>query len=147
MRLLSHAFQYTRDAEAARDITQECWLAMVRGISTLRDPTRFRPWAYQIVANKARDWVRREQTRRRAAGNAVPTETEANISSRRNDIALVREGIAQLDPNRRFILTSFYLDEMSVQEIGHALSIPVGTVKSRLFHARKALRSILEEEV
>ncbi|NIR42695.1 MAG: sigma-70 family RNA polymerase sigma factor, partial [Gemmatimonadetes bacterium] len=58
----------------------------------------------------------------------------------------VRAGLTELNPRQRLILTWFYLEEMSVREIADALSIPVGTVKSRLFHARNALRARLEEE-
>ena len=61
-------------------------------------------------------------------------------------VARIREGIVRLDGDQRLILTWFYLEEMSVREIADALSIPVGTVKSRLFHARSALRACLEEE-
>lgn len=145
-RLLGHAFRFTGDAEAARDITQDCWLAIVRGISTLQDPTRFRPWAYRIVANKSRDWVRREQARRRAADVVGAAKRESGAACVRDAVARIREGIARLDGEQRLILTWFYLEEMSVREIADALSIPVGTVKSRLFHARSALRACLEEE-
>ncbi len=145
-RLLGHAFRFTGDTEAAKDITQDCWLAIVRGISTLQDPARFRPWAYRIVANKSRDWVRREQARRRAVYIAAAAETESGAGCAQDAVARIHEGIARLDGDQRLILTWFYLEEMSVHEIADALSIPGGTVKSRLFHARSALRACLEEE-
>lgn len=53
LRLVGLAMQHTGDAEASQDVAQEGWLAIVRGLSSLRDPGRFRSWAYRIVLNKA----------------------------------------------------------------------------------------------
>lgn len=146
-RLLSHALRYTRNRDAARDVTQDSWVAIIKGISRLDDPTRFRAWAYRIVANKARDWVRREQARRRAAAGAPAAATAAEAMAAKGDVARIREGIAQLEPDQRLILSWFYLEDMSLRDIAEALSIPVGTVKSRLFHTRAALRASLTEEI
>jgi len=152
-RLLRQAFRYARSVDAARDITQESWMAIVKGISGLSDAARFRPWAYRIVANKARDWVRREQAQRRAMTDAVavtdtvPTvQAAAEHTGPARNIQRIREGIERLEPEQRLILTWFYLEEMALRDIAEALSIPVGTVKSRLFHARAALRAHLMEE-
>jgi RNA polymerase sigma-70 factor (ECF subfamily) len=156
-RFLSHAFRYTRNADAARDVAQESWLAIIKGISGLDDAARFRAWAYRIVANKARDWVRSERSRRRAdAGAATPEGAALDgppphgvvgpIGSKR-DAARIRECVARLEPEQRLVVTWFYLEDMSLRDIAEALSIPMGTVKSRLFHARAALRASLMEEV
>lgn len=154
-RLLRHAYHFTRDAEAARDVAQESWMAVVRGLGTLRDPARFRPWALRIVANKGRDWVRREQARRKAVlGAEEDAPWEAGASAGPGAVAgpgaseavlRVRAGLAGLEPEQRLVLTWYYLEEMSVREIAEALSIPSGTVKSRLFNARRALERRLEE--
>ena len=60
-RLWAHAYRIVHDSEAAWDITQDSWLAIVRGLRKLNDPARFGPWSMQIVANKARDWIRRHK--------------------------------------------------------------------------------------
>jgi len=145
-RLLAHAFRYTQSGDAARDVTQESWMAIVKGLSRLDDATRFRAWAYRIVANKARDWVRREQARRRAADGApMPDIVDARAAAQ-DDMARIRDAVARLEPDQRLILSWFYLEDMSLREIAEALSIPTGTVKSRLFHARAALRASLTED-
>jgi RNA polymerase sigma-70 factor (ECF subfamily) len=56
----------------------------------------------------------------------------------------LRRALATLPPEQRAGLALFYIDGLSVAEIAEALGIPVGTVKSRLFHARRALRHQLE---
>lgn len=146
-RVLRRAFYFTRDPEAAKDVAQESWTAVIRGLRSLRDPGRFPAWTLQIVANKSRDWVRREEARRRAArraqaelASAEPTPTPgADLVER------VRAGLAELDPARRSVLRWFYLEGRSVAEIADLLGVPAGTVKSRLFRARDALRVRLEE--
>ena len=143
-RLRGHAYQYTRDAEAAKDVAQEGWLAILRGLKRLDDPGRFRPWAYRIVANKARDWVRREQSRRRV--EHVPVQS-GEVAQPSDALSRVRAGIEELGAEQRLILRWFYMEDMSVRDIAEALSIPVGTVKSRLYHARNALKQRIEEDI
>jgi RNA polymerase sigma factor (sigma-70 family) len=144
-RFIRHAFRYTKSEDAARDVVQDTWMAMIRSLSALNDPRRFRTWSYRIVANKARDWVRREQVRRRTDANPPPPDTVDSARSD-DDITTIREGIQQLEPDQRLVLTWFYLEGMSVREIADALSIPIGTVKSRLFNARNTLRARLMEK-
>ena len=145
-RLLRQALRLTGDLEAASDAVQEAWLAIVRGLGRLHDPARFRPWAYQIVSRKCTDWVRRRQRRRRldrrvAAENGA--EAAAPVADDR--LAQVRRQLRLLPSDRRAILSMHYVEGMSVREIAEVLSIPEGTVKSRLFHARNRLRDSLEE--
>ena len=149
-RLMAHAWHLTGDAEAAADAVQEAWVAIVKGLRRLQDPARFRSWALKIVTFKCRDWIRRAQSGRRLAEGlaqeqalregAPPAPTEEVDS-----VLSMREAIAALQPDRKALLSMFYLEEMSVRDIATALSIPAGTVKSRLFHAREKLRTLLEE--
>jgi RNA polymerase sigma factor (sigma-70 family) len=144
--IVRYAHHFTQDAESARDVAQESWMAILRGLRSLRDPARFRAWALRIVANKARDWVRREQARGRSTlttGDATHAASGSAPAAEARD--RVRAGLDELAPNQRLVLSWFYLDEMSVREIAEALDVPVGTVKSRLFHARNALKTHLEE--
>jgi RNA polymerase sigma-70 factor (ECF subfamily) len=143
-RLLRNALRYTGDAEAAKDVAQEVWLAIARGLHSLNDPACFRAWAYRIVANKSRDWIRRERSRRRL--NQSLDRPSPGVEQGSEAVERIRIAIGELDTDQRTILTWFYMEEMSVREIAEALSIPPGTVKSRLYHARHALRACLEED-
>ena len=120
-------------------------MAVMRGLRSLKDPARFGAWALRIVANKGRDWVRREQSRRRADQRSQVVGSDSEATGVADPLRRVRAGLDELEPKERLVLTWFYLEEMSVREIAEALSVPVGTVKSRLFHARSALRARLEE--
>ena len=146
-RLLGHAHALTEDREAAIDVTQESWIGIVRGLHRLRDPARFPSWALRIVANKARDWIRREQSRRRVMERVeVDLPRRATSDDRDDDLERVRAGLAALDRDKRQVLSLHYLEGWSVDEIASELGAPPGTVKSRLFNARNELRRRLEEE-
>jgi RNA polymerase sigma-70 factor (ECF subfamily) len=144
-RLVRHAHDLTQDVDAAKDVTQDSWMAVVRGLGSLRDPARFKAWILRIVANKSRDWIRREQARRHAMQRAEISDTTSADTSRAEAIQRVRASLGALEPGQRQILAWFYLDGMSLSEIAAALSIPEGTVKSRLFYARQALRACVTE--
>jgi RNA polymerase sigma-70 factor (ECF subfamily) len=144
-RLVVRAQELTNDREAALDVVQESWLGIVRGLPRLRDPGRFRPWAMSIVANKARDWIRRER-RRRGVAAAVHRDMGQEERAPDHDLERVRDGLAGLEPGQRALLRRYYLEGRSVAEIASDLAIPEGTVKSRLSNARNQLRLRLEED-
>ena len=145
--VLRHAFRLTGQADAAAEIAQDVWLAIVRGLERLNDPAVFRGWVYRIVANKARDWIRGQQARRRltarVAREPLPVAGDGERSDREAAIGRLRAALETLPEDRRALLSMHYLENMGVREIAVALSIPDGTVKSRLFHARKQLKAFL----
>ena len=149
-RLGRFALRLTGDRDAAADAMQDTWIAIVRGIRRLDDPASFRAWAYRITANKCADWIRKNQ-RSRNLNEELTIESEGLVVEsaeaeleKQDDISQIRSAIKMLSDDRRMILTLKYVDEMSTREIAKALSIPEGTVKSRLYHAREDLRKILE---
>ncbi len=143
------AWRLTREREAARDVVQDAWLAIVRGLRRLDDPARFRAWAYRIVTHKCADWTRRRVARRSleqeirdaAASKAVRPPNDRDSE---DDAGLLRGALAALPDDQRAILSLHYLDGMSVREIGRVLDVPEGTVKSRMHHARNRLKQALE---
>jgi RNA polymerase sigma-70 factor (ECF subfamily) len=141
--LVRRAQSFTNDREGAMDVAQESWIGIVRGLPGLRDPASFPAWAMGIVANKSRDWVRRERSRRGTAAAAyLDAQPETTLDHR---VERVRDGLAALEPGQRDVLRRHYLESRSVAEIASELGIPEGTVKSRLHTARNQLRLRLEE--
>ena len=146
-RLLRHAQRLTDDLDTASDVLQEAWIAMVRGIGKLDDPARFPAWAYRIVTHKCADWTRRTTRQRRMKdevshqpmATSAPPQVERDEETHR-----VQQAIALLPQDRQSLLALFYLQGLGVAEIAKHLGIPRGTVKSRLFHARNALKQTLE---
>lgn len=150
-RLVRHALRLTGAPDAAGDVVQAAWIAMIGGLGRLSDAARFRRWAYQIVTHKAADWVRARQRERAQAvptgGDAVADVADAHAApeARETDeIELLRQALKRLSPERRVALSMFYLERMSLAEIAEALALPVGTVKSRLHYAKQELKRLLE---
>jgi RNA polymerase sigma-70 factor (ECF subfamily) len=148
-RLWRHAHRLTGMPDAAGDVVQAAWLAIIRGLARLSDAARFRRWAYQIVTYKAADWVRERQRERAQVGEVESDAAVARVDQRADsphddEIELLRNGLKQLSPEHRVALSMFYLERMSLAEIAEALSLPLGTVKSRLHYAKQELKKLLE---
>ena len=127
-------------AEMARDVVQETWVGAIRGLRRLHDPAQFPAWIYGIATRKCVDAIRATTRRRRldvraAAGGAGRKESLA--LEHLIDLATATRG---LPPLHRAVVHLFYREDLSVDEIASTLGIPAGTVKSRLHHAREALR-------
>ncbi len=146
-RLTRLALRLTAEREAVRDIVQDAWLAIVKGLNRLDDPARFRGWAYRIVRNRCADWTRRRATRRNAAKElqfAAATAGSSKTAGSSSQGSEIRLALASMPEEQRAILSLHYLDGMGLSEIARVLGVPKGTVKSRLFHARERLRETLE---
>ena len=145
-RLLAHATRLLGEREAARDVVQDAWVEILRGLKGLRDEAVFLPWALRIVTRRvAREIGRRQRGRRlaqAAAAEADPVQPEAGPDGA--DAARVRAAIATLPAAQAATVALFYLEDLSVAEVATALDVPVGTVKTRLMHARAKLRAQLE---
>lgn len=137
-RLWRYAYDLTGRTDAAWDITQDSWLAIVRGIGRLNDPARFKAWAYRIVTNKANDWIRRERrgaaSLERRAGEPETPEIDAATD--------LRDLLSRLSAASKTVLTLHYLEGFSVAETAGVLRIAQGTVKSRLHTARRELKQL-----
>jgi RNA polymerase sigma factor (sigma-70 family) len=135
------------DREVAKEIAQEVWIRVLRGIGTLRDCSRLRSWLFSIARRTLMDRLRQ----RYAAPVTVELDSdevpiEENIDDVEETFATLQEQLTQLPAPEREALTLFYLRELTLEEIADVLLIPVGTVKSRLFRARKMLRLKLDSK-
>ncbi|QDT70827.1 ECF RNA polymerase sigma factor SigW [Planctomycetes bacterium MalM25] len=145
-RLKRHATRLTGDPHGAADVAQEAWIAIVRGLPRLEDPACFRRWAYRIVTNKSADWVRRRQTHRAHNAPLVEEPTAASVEPTDERLDALGVALAKLPDKDRTILAMHYTESMPLTEIAEALTLPVGTVKSRLYHARQRLKATLEPQ-
>ncbi len=145
-KLVAHAWRLTGDVDLAREAAQEGWIEIVRGLGRLRDERAFPAWAYQIVSRRcARCIGRRQQDRALAAAAAEPADPSA--APEEGDapaMARLRAAMAGLPPDQRAAIGLFYLEDLDVAQVATALNVPAGTVKTRLMHARRKLRAVLE---
>jgi RNA polymerase sigma-70 factor, ECF subfamily len=141
-RLWQHAYRLVGDTEATWDITQQSWLGIIKGLQRLNDPANFRAWAYKITTNKAMDWIKKHK-----AGKQISVEEIQDRQCKDKKYTDVNELLEKLDIKKRMVLSLYYFEQLSVAEIGTALSIPAGTVKSRLDSARKEFKELWQQHL
>ena len=139
-KLWQYVFRLTCDIHAAWDITQQCWLEIIKGIRKLNDPACFKVWAYRIATNKSIDWLKNKSKDQHIDIDSI----EVDCSSKNDDLR-VKELVQRLKNDSRIVLNLYYFERLSISEIGIALKIPQGTVKSRLFKARGELKQLWEK--
>ena len=147
-RLLSHAWRLTGDVELARDAVQSGWIEIARGLRRLRDPAAFPAWAYRIVSRRCARTIRGLQQDRRLArdvaaepvADSIEPEDVAGADQTRRLHAAIRD----LPSAQRAAIALFHFEDLSIAETAVALDVPAGTVKTRLMHARRTLRAVLE---
>ncbi|HXY40048.1 MAG TPA: sigma-70 family RNA polymerase sigma factor [Vicinamibacteria bacterium] len=148
--LYNFARWLTRDASEAEDLVQETYAKALRGFPSFRAGTNFRAWIYRILRNSflsSRTGLRTEvpfdeedpDVASRAT-SSTPEELLVRSATREE----VQQALEQLPVHSREVLLLCDVEEMSYQEIAETLSIPIGTVMSRLFRARQALRRLLQ---
>ncbi|NNE58829.1 MAG: sigma-70 family RNA polymerase sigma factor [Hellea sp.] len=149
-KLMAHAYRLLGDIESARDVVQDGWSDIVKNLKRLDDTAAFPAWAYRIISRRAADNIRKKQRTRKINQAYAAEPRESNSAEYPIDIdadsSPLRRAIAGLPSKQRAAIALFYLEEFSVAETAVALSVPAGTVKTRLMKARQSLRAILEGE-
>lgn len=132
-------------ASRADDVMQEAWMRAFKSIKKLEDGHKLRPWLYQIARRSAVDLLRQETALSAKHDLVSEEELHSEVDFDRFDAESVHKGLARIGWNHAEVLTLFFLDELTMGQISEVLEIPLGTVKSRLFHAKKQLKTELEE--
>jgi RNA polymerase sigma factor (sigma-70 family) len=143
--LWTYIRRVTGDDESAKDMTQDVWLRVLRGIGSLQDRAKLRAWLFGIARRALMDRFREQYT--------TPTVSDVDVAelaaedaadTLEEESAAMQRELTQLPVTERDVLTLFYLRELSLGEVAEVLNVPIGTVKSRLFRARRLLRRNLE---
>jgi len=135
----------------AEDAAQEAFLRAYRGLHSFKGDAKFSTWLYRITYNLCTDWLRRN---RRANRRAAIVEEAGEVADRRVNLEEgilesetrdnVRRAIDGLDERYRGVVVLLYYQKMSYEQIGAILDLPLKTVETRLYRARKLLRESLE---
>jgi RNA polymerase sigma-70 factor, ECF subfamily len=146
--LYNFAHWLTRNREEAEDLVQETYAKALKGFSSFRLGTNFRAWMFRILRNTfltSRIGLKVTMTLSLDSDEEAPElaaegDTPETILIERSNRQLVQSAIDELPVYFREVLLLCDVEEMSYQEIAETLSIPIGTVMSRLSRARKTLR-------
>lgn len=144
-RLMRTALRLLRDRSEAEEAVQEAWAGICRGWARLSDPAMFPGWAFGILRRKCADRIRRLQVQRARSGalDGAPEPSEPARAELRHELD---QALAELSDEHRLAAILYFGEGLTLNEIAAATGVPVGTAKSRIFHARKHLKSTLKGE-
>jgi RNA polymerase sigma factor (sigma-70 family) len=149
-RLLRHAWRLTGQVDRAADLVQDAWVDIWKGLRGLEDAVAFPAWAFRIVTRRCHRACAGTDRERLGIAELAQVSGESDEAAgaeaivRDIDLARVRTAMDALPQAQRAALSLFHLEDLSVAEIAIALDVPPGTVKTRLMHARRKLRAVLE---
>lgn len=144
-------FELVRDEQASLDIVQEGFINATRHLTSLRDDAKFGSWLFGIAHQKCvQRWHKqgREQATLREVA-ATPAEVEGGpdeLLIRQEQEAEFMKLLSRLPPPQRSVLLLHFIEDFSLEEIAGITGAALGTVKSRLHYAKKALRELMEKE-
>jgi RNA polymerase sigma-70 factor (ECF subfamily) len=127
------------------DVLQDVWLDVHRSIATLSDPGAIAAWLYRVARNRTVRHLRKRVLRTRPiehsqADRALDDTGDFSIE----DALAIHLALEQLAAEHREVLVLRFLEDMTYEGIATVIGCPVGTVRSRIHHAKLALRRVLE---
>jgi RNA polymerase sigma-70 factor (ECF subfamily) len=135
-----------RDPELARDAVQDGLIRAWRDLPGLRDPDRFDAWLYRLTVNACLDLARRRRRRPiEVELSPIDHPSMADASAIVDQRDLIENVLRSLDPGGRAIVVLHYYLGMPLTDVAATLSIPVGTVKSRLHRALREMRVAISD--
>lgn len=141
------AYAVLRNREDAEEVAQEAFLKAYQNFRSLRDRTRFRAWlariAWRLALHHRRSSKRRER-REHFAADPLPAPTVEDLAASSEFQQRLQQAIEELPDRLRQVLLLAAVEGRDMKEVASLLSLPEGTVKSRLFLARKNLAEKLQ---
>lgn len=143
------ALAITHDPSAAEDILQECFLRMYRYAERINPDLPLAPWLYRVTVNLSYTWSKKNRRYFAPLESFIdrlisPAKNAPELSAEHAELRdKIQRAIDTLPFNQRVVVVLHYMNGMNLKEIADILECPVGTVKSRLFHARASLREEL----
>jgi RNA polymerase sigma-70 factor, ECF subfamily len=142
-RYFLYALNRLKNREAAKDVSQESLISISRGLHRLSDPATYPKWSFRIVERRCADWLRKT-IREREFIQQQEVLPEIPVSDGIEDKLSAEQLLAKMDSRVAAILRLYYLEALTIQEIAEVSDVPTGTVKSRLFYARKMMTKLME---
>ncbi|MFQ6035343.1 MAG: RNA polymerase sigma factor [Sedimentisphaerales bacterium] len=133
------------NSEMTEDIFQDTWLTVIRQIYSLKEIDAFPTWLYRIARNKVYQQLRREKKLSELDENiAVQNDTKDDAFSA-EDASKVHRCLERLRPEHKEVLMLRFLEQMSYDQIAQVINCNLGTVKSRIYYAKLALKKEMEK--
>ncbi len=143
-----------KNEEDARDVSQEVFIKVYRKLDSFSFNSTFSTWIYTITRNTTLDYLRKESKRRNATVSEDKIEMLEDGEKKPLDkiisdenVAFLKKYMAKLNDDDRVILTFREIDGHSYEELSKVFGLKVGTVKSKIFRAKKKLRKLIEDDM
>jgi len=139
----------TNDQGAAEEILQDCFLRAYDNIDRVDGCSSLSPWLHRIVVNLSYNWAAKRRLRLVSLEDVLdgllisPRSSPERTLEREELLRVVYDAVSSLSMPHRVVIVLFYLQGFSLAEISYVLDCPLGTVKSRLHNARRALKKKL----
>lgn len=130
-------------AQEIDDATQEVFVKIWRHLDRFEKNSNFKTWVYRIAVNVGLDFLRKRKRRREL--NQFDELKTASQNGTVKDQELLLKALDLISEDHRVVIVLHYFEDLSLNEISESLDLPIGTVKSRLFHAKKVLRDCLRQ--
>jgi RNA polymerase sigma-70 factor (ECF subfamily) len=136
---------FTLCPEEIEDLLQETYLAAFKSIRRFRSNSSFYTWIYRIMLNIAYKKFHKKKQKETLIGKLLKkTSSHPNSSIEPHQKEIVRSAISRLPLKYKEVITLYYFEGLTLSEIAEHLKVNEGTVKSRLFNAKDALKKIIE---
>jgi RNA polymerase sigma-70 factor (ECF subfamily) len=133
------------EVHRAEDVLQDVWLDVFRGVPRLADPGAFPAWLYRVARARAFRALRRRRPPHRPLAEADLADGAADEGDfSPDDAARIHAALDGLAPEHRGVLVLRFLEDMTYEDIARVAGCRLGTVRSRLHYAKRALRRALE---
>jgi len=130
--------------QSAEDALQEVWLDAFRGLPRLIEPGAFAAWIYRLARDRAFRELRRRRSFLSLEEFDVVDEARGEDQFSTEDAARIHHALGALLPEHREVLLLRFIESMTYQQIAGIVGCELGTVRSRLHYAKRALRRIIE---
>lgn len=142
----SVAWGVMRDEDRTEDVVQDTWVRAWGSLTSLSAPQKLSGWLYVMARNVAYEHVRQSEKQNRIAErNPEPVANPIGDAMEADEqVLLMRVALAQLPEQHRIVIAMKYMEDASCKDIAERLGIGLEATKSRLFEARKLLRSRME---
>lgn len=141
------ALAVTGDPEAAADLLQDVFLRLHRFCSHVDSNRPLEPWLYRVTANLSYTWVKRHNRWIRPLedladwfSNGWKQPTMQQQAETDETWQQLQQAVQALPLAHRMVVVMYYVNDLSLEEIAEVLDVPLGTVKSRLYYGRQALK-------
>jgi RNA polymerase sigma-70 factor (ECF subfamily) len=139
-----HALRFFGDPDAAEDAVQEVFVKVYRSLSGFKGEAAFSTWLFRVTRNVCLDLLRAGKRRPVPMDPLdLPQRSKSDIADPVIASAALEEALATLPPEERDAFNAISLFALDYREAAEVLGVPVGTVKSRVFRARRALVTVL----